>query len=91
MSKLIIFSFLILLSGKLRAQNADYIVFEDNDQPDTVQEGPFKLFSTHVKLTRGSKAEKQFDIFNLYFSPNNFKAFGLDREALAKGGLISVR
>jgi hypothetical protein len=85
MSKLIIFSFLILLSGKLLAQNANYIVFEDNDRLDTVQEGRFKLLSTHVKLIRGSKAEKRFDIFNLYFSPNSFRAFGLDRKALVKG------
>lgn len=84
MNKLIIISFLIVLSGRCIAQNAEYIVFEDN-RPDTIQVGSFKLLSNHVKLFKDDKAEKQFDIFNLYFSPNNFHAFGLDRKALAKG------
>ena len=83
--KYLIFLFCVLFApGSLQAQTAKYILYDDSGKFDLTNIAGVKLLSTHIILSKDGTEEKWFNIFNLYYTTNNFKPFGLDRQALAK-------
>lgn len=86
MKKLILI-FLILNVFDCLAQTEKYIVFEKTALFNSVSISKFKLRYNHVLLNSKSQDKREFNIFNMYFSKNNFNTAAIDKEAFRLGSL----
>ncbi|MBS1520010.1 MAG: hypothetical protein JST50_03350 [Bacteroidetes bacterium] len=82
MKKLVIFFFLLPFLP-VYAQQGITLVFEEKAAFDTVKLQGVKLLYNHVKLY-SSQDNPRLDIFNFYFSTNNFKASELNRKGFSE-------